>query len=88
METQEKGKNVLINSGDLIGHRDVTSRISAVSVRSKRVGENFGRKGDRTYPKLAGYVHPGMAHVPRKFRPRGVKIDPAGVNFVFHPYAR
>ena len=88
IETREKGKNVLINSGDLIGHRDVTSRISAVYVRSTR-WRKFRKEGGggRTDPKLARYVHPGMAHASCKFRPRGVKIDPAGVNFVFQPYA-
>ena len=87
IKTQEKGKNVLINSGDLIAHIDVTSRISAVYVRSTR-WRKFSKGGGRTDPKLAGYVHPGMAHVPCKFRPRGVKIDPCGVNFLFQPYAR
>ena len=86
IETQEKGKNVLINSGDLIGHRDVTSQISAVYVRSTR-WRKFWKEGGRTDPKLAGYVHPGMAHVPCKFRPRWIKIDPAGIIFVFQPYA-
>ena len=61
IETREKGKNVLINSGDLIGHRDVTSRISAVYVRSTR-WRKFRKEGGggRTDPKLARYVHPGI----------------------------
>ena len=50
IETREKGKNVLINSGDLIGHRDVTSRISAVYVRSTR-WRKFRKEGGSHRPK-------------------------------------
>ena len=51
---------------------------SVLCTCAQRVGEKFGRKGGRTDPKLARYVHPGMAHVSCKFRPRGVKI-PSGL---------
>ena len=70
-QNTRKGKNVLINSDDLIDHRDVTSRISAVCVRSTRCIK-FSKGGGRTDPKLAWYVYPGMANVPCKFRLRGV----------------
>ena len=80
IKTQEKGKNVLINSVDLISHRDVTSRISAVYVRSTR-WRKFSKGGGRTDPKLAGYVHPGMCHV--SFDPEGSKLIPQGSIFFF-----
>ena len=79
IETREKGKNVLINSGDLIGHRDVRSRISAVYVRSTR-WRNFGRKGGGVAQtqNLQGTCilvwH--MCHV--SFDPEGSKLIPQG----------
>ena len=51
-------------------------------LRKQALGQNF-RRGGRRDPKLVGYMRPGMAHVPCKWRPQGVKILPAGGNFVF-----
>ena len=55
-------------------------------LRKQAPGHNF-RRGGRRDPKLAGYMRPGMAHVPSNSRPRGVKIVPAGGNLVFQPFA-
>ena len=51
-------------------------------LRKQALGQNFPRGGRRD-PKLAGYMRPGMTHVPCKWRPQGVKILSAGGNFVF-----
>ena len=50
IKTQEKGENVLINSGDLIGHRDVTHELRHVYVRSTR-WRNFSKGGGSHRPK-------------------------------------
>ena len=81
IETREKGKNVLINSGDLIGHRDVTSRISAVYVRSMRCRKfrkDGGGGGVAQTQNLQGTCilvwH--MCHV--SFDPEGSKLTQQG----------
>ena len=48
----------------------------AKAARMRRLG--MQRRGGRRDPKFAGYMRPGMAQVLCKWRPRGVKIVPAG----------
>ena len=83
IETREKGKNVLINSGDLIGHRDVTSQISAVYVCSTR-WRKFLKEGVVAQTQnLQGTCilvwH--MCHV--SFDPEGSKLTPQGSIWFF-----
>ena len=61
IDTQEKGKSVLIPAIWLV--TEMWRHESVPCTCAQRVRENFGRKGGRTDPKLAAYVHPGMAPI-------------------------
>ena len=81
----------MINSefASCASRREVVALVSleglAKAARVRRF--DMQRREGRRDTKLAEYIRPGMVHVLCKWRPRGVKIVPAGHNFVFQPYA-